>query len=900
MRTSTVAGIVVGLLGLTLAPVSAQAASAPTIDARVQVSHLVDYSFPCDFGAPDRWFRDGVPVDGQVINAYTARADDLGGRLSVERVCAGTGEVLRTPESGVVTGSGSQVPVIGTLTRPPTGQVSLMNPDAQSSVIGDPTDPGVDLYVGQLASDDQTLIDPSTLTVQVAAVKKGERVQPLDASGVSVTGAGSVRHVSFAPTERGNVTLVFTVTGTTGSTDTYALDYYASAATSPTSRVMQMTSDASTAIAAGDGHLFVADDERHEIRLYDAEASGMPVAVFDPGPATGEDDYESSARTGDSVFWLGAQGNSKKGEVQTSRHVVYETTIDGHGSEATLTPAGKYNGLRNDLIAWDQVHGNRYGFAAAAAAGNGPDGPSQFNIEASEFAPDGRTLYLGFRGPLTGRTAGGRALIVPVTNIQQLTRGQAAKATFGPAIELDLGGHSLREMRKNAAGEYLLLTADAVPHNTPADIKRDQLLWYWDGTPHAAPERLTTAVPRDVEECYATAGAWEGIGEMPAQLTPGSQVRLIMDQGYGCPYAPSGIGWSGGGEDYLAKYLNTPQKDIAADQLRKARTDVVTLTGTMGVSAAVTGTGEFAEQRVGAASVARRVTITNTGSRSLVVDAVSLADGDRVSARDYAVDGGACIGTSLMVGATCEVEVRFAPLRAGAVSTARLEIEDAAGQMIGSLKLVGTSTPVFADVSDPTITNLSPRVGDRLAASVPPWSPAAAFSYQWLRDGLPISGGTSASYLVTAPDTGHRISLTVTGQAAGHVPLARTSLPTRDVAAAAAARRHVKVTPSVSLRALSKRRVQVTVSARGMPAALLTQRIQVKVAGVTKTYRATLVKGRAVIRLSSPRARKVKTARKVQVTVALPKLNTRRSAHGVTTTYEVAKTTKRTTIRVLR
>lgn len=905
MKTSTVLGALVGLLGLALTPVAAHAADAPTIDTQVQVGQAVDYSFPCDFGAPDRWFRDGVHIEAEIINTYTVRADDLGQRLSVERVCAGTGETLRTPESGVVTSSGIHVPVIGMLARPPVGQVSLMSPDAQSRVIGDPTDPGVDLFVGQLGADNQTLVDPSTLTVKVAAVRKGQRVQPLDASAVTVSSTGSVRHVSFAPTERGNVALVFTVTGTTGATDAYSLDYYASAATTPTSRVMQMTSDASTAIAAGDGHLFVADDERHEIRLYDADVSGLPVAVFDPGPLTGEDDYESSARTGDSVFWLGAHGNSKKGEVQTSRHVVYETTISGSGADAKLAPAGKYNGLRKDLIAWDQTNGNRYGFAAAAAEGNGPDGPSQFNIEASEFAPDGSTLYLGFRGPLTGRVAGGKALIVPVTNIKQLTRGQATKATFGPPIELDLGGHSLREIRKNAAGEYLLLTADAVPHNTPGDVKRDQLLWYWDGNPTTVPERLTTAVPRDVEECYATAGAWEAIGEMPAQLTAGSQVRLIMDQGYGCPYAPSGIGWPGGGDDYLAKYRNTSQKDIAEDQLRKARTDVVTLAGALGVSATVTGSGEFAEQRVGTTSPGQPVTVTNTGTKPFTIGGVSLTDDDGVSAQDFQVDGAACVDRILAVGAMCETDVRFAPTRAGEASTAALEIESLGGQAIGSLALTGTATSIFATVSAPSIGNLSPTVGDTLDATVPAWAPAAEFSYQWLRNGQPIGGATSVSYAVTVADAGHRISVMVTGTATGHVPESRTSSSTQSVAAKATPAPPTKqvtkkVKATVTVKALPKRRVQVTVSAKGVPAAQLNQKITLKIAGVRKAYRVTLVRGKATVRLPSAGAGKVKIGRKVRATALVPKLTTMRATLGVETTYQVAKSTKKTTITVRR
>jgi hypothetical protein len=900
VKTSTVAGVLVGLLGLTLTPTAAHAADSPTIAADVKVGQVVDFSFPCDYSAPDRWFSDGELIAEPVINALTVRPEDLGHRLIVERTCAKTGETLRTPETGIVTSTGPQVPVIGTLAKPPTGTSFLRVKDTQSSVMGDPTDPGIDLHVGQLGADNQTLIDPSSLTVTVAAVKKGQRVPPLDAGGVRISSTGSVRHVSFAPTEIGNVTLVFTVAGTTGATSTYSLDYYASGATTPTSRVMQMSSDASTAIDAGDGYLFVADDEESAIRLYDADRSGLPVSVVSAGTPTGEDDFESSARTGDSVLWLGSHGNSKKGEIESSRHVVYETTISGNGADATLAPVGKYTGLRKDLIAWDQANNNRYKFAAATAAGNPPDGPNRFNIEGAEFAPDGTTLYLGFRGPLTGGVAGGKALIVPVNNILQLTRGQATKAIFGPPIELDLGGHSIREIRKNAAGEYLILTADAVPFTVPNVAGRDQLLWYWNGAPQTAPEKLTTVVPQDVEKCFETIPAWEGIGSLPDDLRSGAQIRLIEDQGYACAYAP------GPGPYQATTYLDASMKDIAADQLRKARTDVVTLTGAMGVKGALTGSGVFPDQRVGVTSPSQTVTVTNTGTKPLPIAKVSVADGDGASAQTFTVDGGACVGRTLAVGATCATQVRFAPVKASAVSAATLKIEGPDGLVVGSLSLTGTAMAVFSTVSEPTISNPSPTVGDTLTATTPAWAPVAELSHQWLRDGQPISGASAASYAVTEADVGHRISVTVTGTATGHVPESRTSAQTQAVAPRvgppAPTTQHVtkKVKPTVTVKALSKRRMQVTVSAKGVSAAKLTQHITVKIAGAKKAYRVTLVRGKGTIRLTGSSAAKIKNGKKVRVTVLVPRLTTTTAAPSLVTTYEVSTVTARKALTVRR
>ncbi len=57
-------------------------------------------------------------------------------------------------------------------------------------------------------------------------------------------------------------------------------------------------------------------------------------------------------------------------------------------------------------------------------------------------------------------------------------------------------------------------------------------------------------------------------------------------------------------------------------------------------------------------------------------------------------------------------------------------------------------------------------------------------SYQWLRDGVPIEGATSATYRVTAADAGARLAVQVTASADGYAPVTATS---RDRAVVAAA-----------------------------------------------------------------------------------------------------------------
>ena len=854
------------------------------VSGTAQVGSVLQSPEAC--AGPDQWLRDGDPIGRATDSARVVSAEDLGHRLSIRETCALGGEVHTSAETSVVISAAPELPVIQNLLQPPAGMTALGDRDVQAGVVGDPTDPGIDLYVGQLAGDQTTLVDPGALQVSAVLQAKGQRVSPFGATpaanAVTVTTQGAVRHVSFAPVQRGNVSVVFTVTGTSGKTATYTLNYYASAPTTPTSRVLQLSSDASTAISAGGGYLFVANDEDHAIRLHRADASGLPVAVFDPGTnpyappnTTVEDDYEASAQVGDSVFWLGSQDNSKKGEIQPARQVVYETRLARSGADATLTPVGAYGGLRRDLIAWDQAHGNRYGFAAGAAAGQLPDGPAQFNIEGAEFAPDDTTLYLGFRSPLVGGVAGGHALIVPVTNLRQLTRGEAATATFGKPIELDLDGQSIREIRRNDAGEYLILTGDGAIQPTHGSPMIPQRLWYWDGEAGTAPEQLTTLVPSDVEECNVPVrGAWEGIGELPASLDPGTQVRLLMDQGYDCIYSPDTTGIP----DASELYETNAQKDLPYPVLAKGRTDVVTLTGALGRAVELAGDGAFGQQEAGTVSAPRRITMTNTGGKAVAIGGVAL------STADFRLGSDTCADTTLPAGATCSVDVAFAPTREGATSYAELRVASSVAGGVSTYAVSGSTLATFAAAA-PRIVGAPHRVGDTLTVSADGWPSAARLSYQWLRGGEPVAGASTSSHTAAAADVGRAISVRVTGTAPGYVPRTLTSGAVTVVKAAAT------VATKVSVTAAKGRRLRLTLALTGT-SVKPTAKVRLKVAGVSRAYAVVVANGQATVALGRT-ARKL-DGKKVRVTVAVPTT----TVGTPTTVYTAMRTTKTVKVRI--
>lgn len=861
--------------------------------------------------------RRGLPVAVALTLALTAGALATGGAARAAEPAAPT--IVPVPRPMMFWGIGD-TPLV------PIATPLVSNP--HSGTVGDPTNPGFALRVAQTGADGDP-VDPASLQVTVRIAPNGNRVSPFadapaaDAVTVTAGSAPDLRHVAFDPVRIGNAKVVVTVTGQGGATASYTIDYYASRAATDTSRFLHLTADASTAIDAGDGHLFVAGDEQRQIRLYDAERSGLPVALFHPGRnpndgpnAVGEDDFEASARSGDAVFWIGSHGNSRKGEVQTSRHVVYETTIAGRGKDATLTRVGAYGDLRRDLIAWDDANGARYGFAAAAAAGQTPNYPESLNIEGAEFAPDGTTLYLGFRAPLVGGRNGGDALIVPVTNIQQLTRGEASAATFGPPIELDFDGASIREIRRNAADEYLILTNDISKHTVeeqPHATLQPPALWYWDGNPATTPQRLggDLPLPPNVTELSGSLGSWEAIGALPGQLEPGSRVPLIMDQGYDHLYAAPGP--NAGGE-----YYDDQNKDsLAGETLMKSRADLVTLTGELGYQLTVAGLEPFGMQPPGTTSAPRTATITNTGRKAIPVDELALQGDD---ADDFRLDLGTCGDIVLEPGDDCAATVRYAPTRGATSSTAQLAVTSSAPVLHRVFDLSGTAaTGTFATATVPVIDNATPRVGDRLTASVAAWSPAAELRYQWLRGGAPIPGQTTATYTATADDEGFALSVRVTGTIPGYESQTLASAPTAAVATVGVPPgvppwvppiidrpgpmpilewKPVRSRYAVKVAARSGRRLLLTVRAPKIGSAMLRQRVTVKVAGVRGAYRVTLKRGKATLKLGT-RAKRLRKGSRATVTVTVPELRELIEMQpSGRQTHEVRKATKRVTVTI--
>ena len=417
-----------------------------------------------------------------------------------------------------------------------------------SGVIGDAANPLVSFTV----SDSET--PANLLTVSVSSTNQS--VVP-DANLVLTAGAGGAHTLAITPVGVG-YTLI-TVTASDGSmTGWGSFLYAASAPGRPGGHFHTMVSDGSAAFAVDTNLMFVGDDENQTLRLYKRNESGGPLESFDFTPwlnltdlygngTPKEMDIEASTRVGNRIFWLGSGSNAETGEAHPNRNRVFATDLSGAGTNSQLAFAGRYEHLKDDILAWDarNLHGkgsNYYGLVASAAVGLNPkeeDG-SGFNIEGLTMAPGNTNVaYIGLRAPYVPPTNRAKALILVVSNFSTLAvSGAAAGATvFGPPIELNLIRRGIRSMEANTNGVLIVAgPAGKFTGAPPSDFR----LFTWSGRPGDAPQERRA----DLSGLNP-----EGLVEPPpAPWTSNSVAELISDNGTSVYY----------GDGVEAKHLPIP------------------------------------------------------------------------------------------------------------------------------------------------------------------------------------------------------------------------------------------------------------------------------------------------------------------------------------------------------
>ncbi|GAA1533070.1 ExeM/NucH family extracellular endonuclease [Nocardioides humi] len=165
-------------------------------------------------------------------------------------------------------------------------------------------------------------------------------------------------------------------------------------------------------------------------------------------------------------------------------------------------------------------------------------------------------------------------------------------------------------------------------------------------------------------------------------------------------------------------------------------------------------------------------------------------------------------------------------------------------------------TPVVSN-SVPTVSG-DPRVGQTLTATAGTWTPTPdSVGFQWYANGVPITGGTSATLRLTGAQSGAAITVAVTAHAAGFVDATAVSAQVGPVVKGAV-QMSVKTKPGKIKLRKTRTKVKVTlVNVDGVP---VTGRVKIKVKG-QKAKKVTVVDGKAKVRLkrfTSTGAKKLK------------------------------------------
>ena len=267
-------------------------------------------------------------------------------------------------------------------------------------------------------------------------------------------------------------------------------------------------SDASGAVPMGTNYFAVADDEDNCLRIYRRKEGGPPVKIINLARSLGLDpkhpelDLEAAARIDDVAYWMSSHSANYLGKYRYSRHSFFATTIKASPDGGDLVLLGQpYHQLQEDMLSAPTLR--RFNLATAAL--KPPKEPGAFNIEGLSATPD-KKLLIGFRNPIPG----GKALLVPFLNPQEVIQGKTAR--FGEPILLDLGGLGVRDISW-WDGTYVIIAG-------AASAKSAFRLYFWSGG---------TAEPEVVKGVHFKGLTPEGIVIYPDKGL--RKIQIISDDG---------------------------------------------------------------------------------------------------------------------------------------------------------------------------------------------------------------------------------------------------------------------------------------------------------------------------------------------------------------------------------
>jgi hypothetical protein len=217
--------------------------------------------------------------------------------------------------------------------------------------------------------------------------------------------------------------------------------------------------DSSGAIALGEKHFLVANDEDNLLRIYRSDREGKPIDssdindYFDNNPEHKEVDIEATAQLDGIIYWITSGGRNKKGKFKPERHQFFANKLIERDRIAFEQIGKSYT----QLVLQDMFRDERLKkYQLEAAEKIPPKEIGGLNIEGLAITRD-RQLLIGFRNPIPQ----GKALLLPLINPLDLIQKQGTNASFGEPIELDLNGLGIRSIEYWEREERYIIVAGA-------------------------------------------------------------------------------------------------------------------------------------------------------------------------------------------------------------------------------------------------------------------------------------------------------------------------------------------------------------------------------------------------------------------------------------------------------
>ncbi len=273
------------------------------------------------------------PITGAIGSSYTTPALTTTSTYWV-RVSGPGGTIDSRTATIIVTAAPNTRP---TINPTPVPDLAL--------TLGDPDNPP-DVRTVDVA-DAET--PASGLTVTVASSNNA-------VATAGATGTGTTRTLTVNPVGVGRATLTVTVSdGELSASTSFPV---AVSGLLPTGTHNHYgASDASTAIDLGAGAMVVGDDENNTLRVYDRAHSRYPAQSVDLRAAgldlrdsdpTHEIDIEASARTGNTIYWLGSHGQHSSAK---------DLPLPLRKSTSVSVPVGAPPACTSDVVTIGSVEG---------------------------------------------------------------------------------------------------------------------------------------------------------------------------------------------------------------------------------------------------------------------------------------------------------------------------------------------------------------------------------------------------------------------------------------------------------------------------------------------------------------------------------------------------------------